>query len=76
MSPAAIEELPGVLAQRERKNGNSNEEIETLPIFPVARISTVAVSHAMTGKGIRHRHHFSVLILSGRMDSQKAKASK
>jgi hypothetical protein len=53
MSPASIEELAGVLAQGDRKNGNSNEEIETLPVFPVARISRLAVSHAMTGKVIR-----------------------
>jgi len=75
MSSASMGELTGVLAERDCKNGNCNEEIETLPIFPVARISTVAVSPAMTGKLIRHRYHFSVLILSGRMDSQKAKAS-
>jgi len=60
MSSASMGELTGVLAERDCKNGNCNEEIETLPIFPVARISTVAVSPAMTGKLIRHRYHFSV----------------
>jgi hypothetical protein len=77
MSPASIEELTGVLAQGDRKNGNSNEEIEILPIFSVARISRVAFSHAMTGKVIpASARVFGSDPFLGRMDLRKVKASQ